>query len=310
MANKVENLFVCTTVFQLFLARKIIGMKKIKSYEIIYLKSVLNKRELDELSRFKRKKIIKSTFNFFIYVITNSLKVFNKIYISSINEVKIWTICSFFSPEKIYSFDDGSANYIESGYFFDDSVKNLKQKIILKLFRVKYKSLDDIKSKIYKHYGLLNLKNIVSNIELLSFDVECTCKSDSVIRIFVAPNFDEFFSEPEIERKKYIALISIKDFYISHPRDNKPIKSVEKNTIKNINNIEVFIDKLIKRGVYRVELFGYSNTTQLFYSKRKEVFNFVIKSKNIKPKFNKSYLECISTLEKITSNKINYIDFI
>ncbi|MNX77872.1 Glycosyltransferase family 52 [compost metagenome] len=286
------NLFICRTIFQAYFASVIIERKGIKDVVFIYLSEGCSDRERTIITKYIDKYHIVSG-DSFISRIRSQLKVvaFLKkcmrvktesynIFFSSIDDPFIHTIISKFSFDNFYSFDDGTANYVDNSIFY--AYKSLSLRVKMKYFLMgnRVRNIDDIKDRIQCHYSTNHLPNIIGNVEQISLGYSENNHSNYLsdkkfVNIYLCPNFDEIYKHPEKVRFSFLSSLGNEDVVIPHPRDSFSWGDVEKFNLKANVIAEECVSGFIDKG-YTINLYGIANSTQYHYVHNKSVSNVVL----------------------------------
>ena len=306
------NLFLCTTPFQLFLAKKIIEELKIKSNEVsfLYLSNVENtvvknsintiiesgfKIEHLKIKKEKRsiKKYIKKI-HIYTYLLKNYCsKKYDGIYLASIDTRLFYFILSKTKFEQLFTFDDGTANITPESVYYKNKEKGIAKKTKEFVFRIKY-DMKKVKEKSSLHYTVYkNYKNIIENTKFINlFEKNTTYKKKNTIRktscsVILGTVYPEAFekninSEEVVSNcVKIIKKNGFDLFYIPHPRDisKKPTEEIIFLEQKNIAEKE--IEQLLEKydSVY---IYGFMSSCQFNLESYSRDNNNVFFSKNMK----------------------------
>lgn len=230
---KYDNIFICMTPFQLFLAKKIIENQKLENVKVILVSYFFNSKyenyfnELKEngvdvcLYRVENKNKIYLFFSYFRILKFFSLREIDSIFISSIDNYFIHILLSIIRFNNIYTFDDGLANINYNGIYYQK-----RSLSFLKINSEKIKKLSKTHYTIYK-----NSRNIVdqSKIKYLNiFDCKINlCEKTEnikILKIFLGQPVDKIKNGISSDQlKKILYDISKKDniFYFPHPSESK-----------------------------------------------------------------------------------------
>ena len=287
-----NSVFICTTIFQLFLTKKIISQENIVNNKVFFFSSNLNSR-VERL-------IADCDFDVCIVSVKgeiNKIKFFNNfriniasyqsLYVSSIDDMIIRTVVSLFYKEHkdVFTFDDGISNHFN--YFKSNENISFMKKLFLKLNGNVIYSFDNfIFTKESYHFTINNdLPNIHNSLKKIHLDFNYNEKLKNKglsVNIFVAPFFNELFNKCHAEReffinetKKYNAII------IPHPRDYFDWSILGAKIPENITISEEFILDFVSKG-FLVNLFSYSSGTQVNLSKVNNIKNIILPMSGIK----------------------------
>ncbi|OBU11953.1 hypothetical protein AYY19_08570 [Photobacterium aquimaris] len=275
------NFFYCRTVFQVYLASELIIRKKIENVFFLYMPNgTLSNNEKNILDGLIGNYEVISNDNSFLRLILQTLFLIklkikaknSNIYFASIDDLYLRTILSNIKFDSLFTFDDGTANYLtKSIYYLDKKYsKSIEYKYYLLGNRIK--TLNEVKKKIKKHYSVTRFDNIIENVEYLPLLEPLLSRNNSnKIRIILCPFFDELYLNPMEARKELEKIILKDDVIFYHPRD--------KNAARGSNNdlliTERYIAKLLSDG-YVVELFGVANSTQFIFAFDSNVKNVIL----------------------------------
>lgn len=248
------NLIVCISPLQMLIASKIVelypsedfyflAMPPDKSTKYMYYIDILEKK-------CKKSKMIITDSNRNKYrLIINAMILkflphkFDKIFISNIDNYLVQLIISDNPSSSIFTFDDGTANIVKSGYFYDMVVDGPKMRLSKSLFGIK-DNIETIKKKSIAHYTIYpNISNIIKNtipINLFKNSNQVMELKNEHVTILLGQTIFDDNENNILLVKKAISKFSI-DFYFPHPR--------EKLRIDNINYIDthlIFEDYFIK----------------------------------------------------------------
>ena len=296
------NIFICRTIFQVYYAKTIITEKKIEDVFFVYLAEEMNEREFFVLEKYIGEyNVIDGNGQLLrllrqVKLLLLLKKIFKKnygdlnLFFSSIDDLFIQTILSLFDFNNIYTFDDGTANYINNSIFFIDQKPGFKIRFKYKLMGNKIKGIDEVKAKIKKHYSSNNLPNIIAKerveyLPLAEFSVKDSNTNHlnySAINVYLCPNFDEVYVDPDKVRKRFISSLNHKDILIPHPRDNYCWKNNSSYVLYENTIAEAIVHDLIIKG-YHVNLFGIANSTQYHYLNNSCVSNILLDIGTVKP---------------------------
>ncbi|WP_323936680.1 glycosyltransferase family 52 [Aeromonas caviae] len=286
------NLFICRTIFQVYFASVIIERKGIKDVVFVYLSEGCSDRERTILTKYIDNYYIVSGDGFIsrflsqlkmVAFLKKCMKIKRKnynIFFSSIDDPFIHTIISKFNFDNFYSFDDGTANYVNNSIFYVYKSLSLRVKIKYFLMGNRIKDIDDIKDRIQCHYSTNHLPNIIRNVEQIylgySESNHINFLSDKkYVNIYLCPHFDEIYKSPEKVRFSFLSSLGNEDVVIPHPRDSFNWGEVEGVDLKANVIAEECVSGFIAKG-YTINLYGIANSTQYHYVHNKSVSNFVL----------------------------------
>lgn len=233
------NLLICYTPLQILIATKLIESSKIKGVNTFFIYYNYNKTVKTDFYCAKLREMcrdgieINKRFSFGLLMKLRFLlrnKIFDEVYLASVNDRIAHYILSFITFDKLYTYDDGTANIFKNSFFYENdksqsSLKSLGHYILGRKFY-----LQDIISKSYKHYTIYNnKKNIIDNIEYIdilstiasttldnNIEKECNVVIGSVLPEILVPNAPLSV----VSRKIKVFVRSLENVtYICHPRD-------------------------------------------------------------------------------------------
>ncbi|EHQ8142855.1 hypothetical protein KSS59_004135 [Escherichia albertii] len=311
------NLFICRTIFQAYYARVLIKAKSIKEVMFVYLSEELSDREKNVLScsgidyiviggSHSYKRLLKQIWLLnYLYRVTKKQSV--DFYFSSIDDPFIQTIISRNKFSNIYTFDDGTANYVPNSFFYIEKKKKLSVRIKYYLMGNRIRNLNGVKKLIKTHYSTNYFKNIIDNVEYIPLhskknfsDLPVESKKHEVVNIYLCPNFDEVYIDAENVIKKFISTLTKHDIIIPHPRDKFIWGAGENYKIRNDTMAEIVIDEYLSKGCL-INLFGIANSTQYHYLQNNKIINHVIDIGKIKPEFEEAILKQIECFKNLTN---------
>lgn len=295
MMNNKRSLFICLTPLQILIANKLIEVKKEQSDVLIltynlnekyshYIDIISNNGNTNQVSTIK---IDDST----VYKKLNTLKKimqwcsvnrYNIVYLASIDNFFMHAVLTYSKAEKVYTFDDGTANIVPNSSYFikKDSFIN---KLARFVFGIKW-DLCSIKQRLIKHYTIYKgIKNIVDKdriefIDVFSYDaLLLNEQSRKEIYIYLGQPFRDKMVSIDTYKKLTNTFTGLK--YYLHPREeiSNVCMSLTKSEILQSNLIiEDYIYSLLQEG-YSVKLFTISSSAgfNLYFNNKVEV-NFII----------------------------------
>lgn len=288
-----NSVFICTTIFQLFLTKKIISQEHIINSKVFFFSSNFNcrvKKLIEDCDFDVHVVSVKGNFNKvkFFNEMKRNIDFYKSLYVSSIDDMIIRTIVSLFYRESkdVFTFDDGISNHFN--YFKTDTKKSFVKKLFFRLNGNTINCLNDFifNDKSY-HFTindeLPNLHNSLKRIDL-NFDFyDVVSNKFSNVNIFVAPFFDELFVNPKTERDFFISEAAKKNaIIIPHPRDNFDWSFLNNKIPKDITVSEDFILNFVSKGIL-VYLFSYASGTQVNLSKVNNIKNIILPMSGMKP---------------------------
>lgn len=301
--KKNKSLIMCTTPLQMIIAERIIDLHPDKSFDLIVV--TLNS---NEKYRYYFNKLKKSCNNNLYYVskeglvefinfireltINNVNKNYTDLFIASIDLRHFQYVASKNKNAKIYTFDDGLANIIESDIYYSNTVPKWYKKIIWYFIGVKY-YIKDIREKSLLHYTIYkNIPNIISNtkfIELFQASQSINYNNYKKIKIYLGQPLSEM---SKIIDDNYIIEVVEKlniDYYYPHPREfcipNVKAKIIHSNLVFE----DYILDFLRKNNDLTVEVYSFISGTLLnIVSIDRVKVNFIYE-KNLYKEFEEFY---------------------
>lgn len=319
------NLFLCTTPFQLFLSSKIIKKLNIKPGQafFFYVSSVDNEVVRNNILMIKNSgfniehlKTGKETKKLKLIILRLYLlrkffhKKYGNVYIASIDSKVFHFILSWIKFDKLYTFDDGTANIIKDSIYYRKKSTGIKRKAKDYMSGVKY-NMDSVKDSSCLHYTVYNqYDNIIKNTCYISLSEKYSTNRNSSISknvscsVFLGTVYHDVFEKNiDIETILTTCLNLIKNndndlYYIPHPRETSKEKPTGLMRLTTNNIAEKEIENLLDK-YSTIFLYGFMSSSQLnlasntrinnniFYSeKMKYLFKKSIKSNLIPPNFN------------------------
>lgn len=259
---KKECLIMCATPLHLLIVEQIIKSNPNNDYDLILMFN-----EGDNLNKFHHylNRIKPLCRNYLLYahkpkilnlipfrfklVLHGFNKKYDELYLANILRAHFQLIVSlpFNSKATVITYDDGLANLLPSGEFYQDKHPDIFRHIIKKLLGIKYYS-SDIKNLSIKHYTIYpNLPNIIGNTIHINLHPELSTKDDvtpvhSTIRIYLGQplkGLNRKFSTQYI--KNILDKFEI-DYYFPHPRE----KHVDSYEDKVVQTDLIFEDYIIQ----------------------------------------------------------------
>lgn len=315
------HLFICRTIFQVYYANIIIKSENIENVHLIYLTHKLSAREKYTLSDsgLSYQVIDGSNFLIRLYKQIRLIKSLHKLtstehlnlYVASIDDLYIHTIISKVPFESIYTFDDGTANYVPNSIYFVE--RKSKSSIRFKYFLMgnRLHSLNEIKMLSKQHFTTNKLSNIIANTKFLPVINENLQKvvtnRNKIINIYLCPNFDELYAKPYDTRHRFLISLKNTDIVIPHPRDNFIYKGDNEFKIENGTLAEKIIENYLYEG-YSIHLFGMANSTQYHFININAITNHILCTGDIKDTYKDSINEQIRIFKLLSSARNTLIN--
>lgn len=248
------NLIICMTPLQVLIAEKIIENYKDDKFYKIMIMNNFSKKYIFYKDRFfycnENNLIFMNNSNNKISMFINWLKIkikscslpkLDKVFCANINAPEVQLILSTIDFERLYTFDDGSANLVKSSNLYKDRVTGRVGTIVLKLLNNKFSS-KRIREESTKHFSIYKEKdNIIpkKNIHYISlFNIDNKHYRDKKerknISIFLGQPIYELVSgisnTEKCTKNLFISDSVINcfnvDYYYPHPRENYKISNV------------------------------------------------------------------------------------
>lgn len=277
------NLIICSTPFQVLVAEKII--KKYPEKTFFAMMIVMNDNE--KYRYYARRLLDKCSGNGEIYTLKKqkskfgavidllflklkglNLKNIDDIYLASFDSILIQTFISGIKFNKLYTFDDGTANIVNDSYYYSvDRHKNFTFKLAKFLLKNPY-DLNILKNQSIQHYTVYQLKNVMDNTVYLSLydNLENSCidknqQKETISFLLGQPIYEldkSLTKQQSDEQNIQIARDIIKkfkiDYYFPHPRENYRIDGVEYIQTKLVAE-DYFLQKLSPAYQYKIYTF-------------------------------------------------------
>lgn len=286
------NLYICLTPLQILIANKLIELKQEPS-DVLILTYNLNEkyyyyidviRNNDNTNKVSTIKIDDSTF----YKKLNTLKKimqwcnvskYNTVSLASIDNFFMHAVLTYSRAKKIYTFDDGTANIVNTSSYFikKDGLINKCAKFLL---GIKW-DLYSIKRQLKKHYTIYHdMRNIVDEdrleyIDVFSIDTLLLSEQNkNEIYMYLGQPFKNKMMSVDVYKKLKEMYPDMK--YYPHPREEISNLSLEirgDDILQSNLIIEDYVSLLLKKGCI-VKLFtvGSSAGFNLYNTKGVNVF--------------------------------------
>lgn len=241
MKNRtIDTVFLCRSPLQARICLHIIEHNKLKNFDVIYTTQDNNDLDKSYYSMLSSK----ANFSTYVYVtkksrdIYNHLSglmkvkrkwpktIYNNIYIASIDNYIFRYIIKQNPKATLFGFDDGAANISEFGHYYH---LNAYKKAILYSWLLRLPQPQTIKERLSKHYTIYEgFKNIVPKDKLITLQVfdsksSSSNPSDRALTFFIGQPFHEYLNSKELSiLLNWLESQSI-DYYVMHPREQKPL---------------------------------------------------------------------------------------
>lgn len=320
--NKNKKLFICCTPLQGLIAERIIvaeGLSKedciiffYTSYDNSVYRAYFNR--INELCSDGLFYLWKNNFPQYICDIKEFFGkyVFDSYYFASVDSIFVHFALSISSqPFNVFTFDDGTANLIQSGNYFKKKKFSFKRLI----FFVMGNRFDNLRIRKIskKHYTIfpeyMCLSNNPKKVNIFNFSESSRCSSEKSCTVILGTVYSEIFRDKEHIAfvKQSIAHIihrlSGKIFYMPHPRESNW-------SVTGVNQIQV--DKIAEEVIFEllasykfVNVISFGSTAQLNLASIPGINNIFFRNEN-----EAEWLQDVRILERNISgkNKIEYID--
>lgn len=247
------NLIICYTPLQVLIAEKII-----KQYPQDKFYGVMICSNLNTKFSYYSEKLAQCCDHFYSYhqhtdrfnllkeIIQLKCKfnrqTFVRVFVASINDIQIQFLLSSITFKQLFTFDDGTANIVDSSVFYVQEPNTLIRRWINIIFNNKY-SIEELKNISNGHYTIYpQFKNIIKNIipiDLFEEKITQIESNDPVNILLGQPVY--------LDNKKNIELANVVinkfniDFYLPHPREQYTLSNVS-----YINTPLIFEDYIIQ----------------------------------------------------------------
>lgn len=288
------NLFLCLTPLQILITKKLIELKKEQSEVLILTYNVNEKYEyymkvIEKSQYVNRVSIIKiEDNNIFTKMMTlqnivkwSRDKKYKTAYLASIDNFFMHCVLHYSEIVEVYTFDDGTANILESSFYFIDKSSRFSR-IIKKLLGIQW-TLDCIKKQTKKHYTIYHdIKNIVTNTEYIDVfsygNLVLDNNTKKKVSIYLGQPFDNKMVSMNVYKKLKHIDGDVK--YYIHPREKKDFLLLnglgEDDIIQSDLIIEDYVSELLTLN-YTVALFSVSSSAAFnLYNTRGVAVCFVI----------------------------------
>ncbi|WP_318401291.1 glycosyltransferase family 52 [Photobacterium leiognathi] len=292
------DLIICNTPFQAIQIENLIKKEIIKEFELFFFcyeeteQMLFYYNKLRSYSKCSKFYVCNKRFPLYFfdikYIFGN--KKYGNIYTASVECIYTHLILSYSSFGKLFTFDDGSANFINTSFYYVNKRSKFAS-IIYRVFGCKY-DLFKTKGLINKHYTIYpNFENISNNIEVVDFcfSYHQIKKGDKEsVDVLLGTVYKEITKQSDDLIKKIGNFFEDENFYyIPHPRDTE---KYFKNGIL-IDGVEIAEIKILKLlEVYKkINVYGFNSTAQVNLSNLENVSNFCFKSELIERDFDVKY---------------------
>lgn len=320
-----QDLFICGTPFQLYLANAIRVQKNIDECTVLYLGDPHHRKACHYLGTFpETARIVKfwtdkrfygcksEDIHRYALDIAASLPAVKDVYLSNITSDFYAFLLSSLRFDTLYSFDDGADNINPQSVLFQYRHQSLREacKYFFRYrfrYALKYKMHihpKAIRKLIAHHYTVFpGRPNIVKNTKPIHQTVQGALARHTdggprkpSVKILLGAYFRDMFQShigmDEIQRglQDFCRRHQI-DYCLPHPRENCIRLD---NTVETDLLAEEFILSQIAEG-HAVELYGFAGTTQLILDDINPpgLVNYIIESPDLHPKISHLYYEVL-----------------
>lgn len=297
------DLVVCFTPLQAVLIESLKKNNILGDFDVLYCAPRPTEQYLHYFNRLKdiSKECVfydvNKRFPSYIFSLKSVFKgrMYRNVFFANVDNIYIHFVLSFVSFEKIFTFDDGTANIIMSSSFYEDKLP-LSKKLLYRLFGRKF-NLNKIKSIIDKHYTIYKgYSNLIKNTEYISLDlpfadkINSSTKKISNVNVFLGSVFNDLTDEPYALVSRIEAFISGLDgdvYYIQHPREF----GLFFNNLKRLEGFEIAEEKIIKLLVNaeKINLYGFNSSAQINLKDMQGVNNFFLTCELVNVDFRVDY---------------------
>lgn len=243
-----KALLVIRTPFQAWLAQRVLEKEKVSNFDLVYF----TQNNSDEDKYYYAQLSIQASRSQYIFIQRQYFDIFSHILFklkaikwyffnhydlvmyASLNALVPNSLVSKYNKSELITFDDGAANIVKQGIFYNES-----DTLRAKLYRIILgaNSLNLIKKRIKRHYSIYpNNPNIVEPDRLIHLDGwegDSNRVLDEVRTYFIGAPFEEVMNSDQIARMvSYIKKLDI-TAYVAHPRERKMLDIGVKQLNKN-----------------------------------------------------------------------------
>lgn len=305
IVKKERSLLMCTSPLQILISLKLIKVFSTHSFDVVLVApennfkyekyyNIISAECINSLFFVGGKNVtgIKLLYNYILGLKSNGiLRNYDNYFIASIDSRLFqYTLSKRLPCSKIYTFDDGLANIINTSIYYHDYYPNFFRKIILKfmgvnIFSKEIKELSKLHFTIYK-----DVPNIVDSLYFISLmDEGDSCFKerrggfkDGVLKIFLGQPLNDLI---EYMDSRYVNRVLLKhgiNYYYPHPKENYKIEMAK--VIETDLVFEDYIMNFMRNNNCRVEVYTYSSSAALNVVNIKGVEVFFIYEDNIEIK--------------------------
>lgn len=232
-------LFLCRTPLQARICLKIIETENIQKADVFYYTQ--HDSESDRLYYSRLQQVGGHTqyvhlsndrYGVINYIIAYFLadKRFKKlqyksIYLASIDAMLFRAFLKIHNDAHVFTFDDGTSNIVRNCAISYHAEDRGRTEVIRRLARMQTRR--QIKDKSLRHYSIYKeFENICPPERTVHLDIfppspaaiDCTRE----VKFFIGQPFEEYLNEAQIRRLQNFLKTQKFDYYIKHPRENRP----------------------------------------------------------------------------------------
>lgn len=233
------NLILCYTPLQVLIAEKIIELYPNEKFYGVMIYSTKN----DKFEYYQKRLAEKCNMFFAMHQKIDRLGLllqlfklkkhffkqkFDKVFIASINDLQMQIILSTIKFNKLFSFDDGTANIVPTSLYYQNDPDTFIRNLVNKLFNNQF-SVSKIKNVSKAHYTIYpGFDNIVENTISISLmgDSKKEYHTDSVKSILLGQPVYLDNQKNILLAEKVIQEFNI-DYYLPHPREQYHLDNVQ-----------------------------------------------------------------------------------
>lgn len=305
------NLILCYTPLQVLIAERIIALHPDEKFYGVMIYSTKNDK-----FEYYQKRLAKKCDMFFamhqridrwglllqLFKLKKHFfrKKIDKVFIASINDLQMQIILSTIKFNKLFSFDDGTANIVATSLYYQNEPDTLIRNLINKLFNNKF-SIKKIKGISKGHYTIYpSFNNIIENT------IPISLMENSKKEYYMKPDKSILLGQPVYLDKQKNILLAEKviqefniDYYLPHPREQYHLDNV-----KYLDTPLIFEDyiKHNNKQCYRIYTYFSSAVLNILNFENIEIVALKIDTDN------PAYLACYDLFQQANINIIDIRD--
>jgi len=234
------NLIICTSPLQILIAEKIIERHSNEAFFSVVIADTFNAKYLqyyERLRKVSRKALLTQDkqgvlFRLLYHCLFRAGHI-DKVFLASINKQLLHRLLELIRPREIYTFDDGTANIVSTGFFNqEDAPRRLG--ILHKLMGLHASDLYNtsrIKSMSLKHYTIYpGLKNIVSPTEVINLFDNASPEGltdDTPVKVLLGQALTYDDTDLNERLAEWVIRKFDIDLYLPHPKEWYKVSGVE-----------------------------------------------------------------------------------